>query len=60
MSTKNDRPHKGIYAVILPPDVAKKVKAQAVAEDCSAKALLIRIATAYLNSNQAKALRTES
>jgi hypothetical protein len=59
MSTKNDRPHRGVYAVILPPDIARKVKVQAAAEDCSAKALIIRIAKAYVESTQAKALRAE-
>jgi hypothetical protein len=60
MSIKNDRPQRGVYAVILPRDIAKKVRMQAAAEDCTAKELLIRIARAYIDSNQARALRSES
>lgn len=45
--------------VALPRKLANRIKAQAVFEDITANDLVARIATAYLDSKEARAARNE-
>ena len=57
VSPKKGKPQLKRIAV-LPPELWRRVKVQAVHEDCTASELVMRLAEIYLDSDEAKAARS--